>query len=88
MGLPFCPKPKNCGHKCSGLKYERQCLPCLEPECIPVINSSSSSIIKLPAKEDFCKICCTSELGEKPCVQLKCGHMFHVGCVLDVLERK
>ena len=32
-GLNFCSKPKECGHRCRGVKDEEHCLPCLEPEC-------------------------------------------------------
>ena len=32
-GLPFCHMPKECGHKCLGVKNEQSCLPCLQPEC-------------------------------------------------------
>ena len=70
----FCRKIKNCKHACTGVKGETTCLPCLEPECIPV-NS------RLPAKSELCSICYTSELSEEPCVQIGCGHVYHADCV-------
>ena len=40
LELPFCLKPKDCGHKCSGVKEEKKCLPCLETECIAAEGSN------------------------------------------------
>ena len=80
-GLPFCSKPKDCGHKCSGVKEEEECLPCLEPECI----AEGSNI---PTSDELCSICYTCELKEEPSVQLTCGHIFHANCILELLKHK
>ena len=42
----------------------------------------------LPAKEDLCAICYTCEMHEEPSVKLKCGHVFHANCVLELLKHK
>ena len=57
--LYFCRKVKSCNHQCTGVKGEKTCLPCLEPECITG---------RLPPKTELCSICYTSELSEEPCV--------------------
>ena len=70
----FCQKThKKCGHKCSGVKNEKKCLPCLEQDCVSG---------NLPSKEELCAICYTSELGEEPCAKLGCGHVFHANCII------
>jgi len=55
-------------------------LPCLEPECVSGTN--------LPFSEELCNICYTCELREEPCVQLKCGHIFHANCIIELLKHK
>ena len=36
----------------------------------------------------MCKICFTSDLGEEPCSQLSCGHIFHTNCLVNLLKSK
>ena len=83
-GLAFCRKEKECGHKCTGVKNEEQCLPCLQPECAAADESNTN----LPSSDELCTICYTCELQEEPCVQLSCGHIFHANCVLELLKHK
>ena len=62
-GLRFCSMPKECGHKCKGVRDEEMCLPCLETEC-----SSASASSNLPSSDDLCNICYTCELSEEPSI--------------------
>mmetsp|Transcript_34924 Transcript_34924/g.45968 ORF Transcript_34924/g.45968 Transcript_34924/m.45968 type:complete len:93 (+) Transcript_34924:313-591(+) len=39
-------------------------------------------------KSELCAICFTQELGEEPCVQLGCNHIYHTNCVLNLLKYK
>ena len=54
-------------------------MPCLEPGCA----QSETSTVK---KDELCAICFTSELSEEPCQRLECGHIFHAGCVTELLK--
>ena len=76
-----CKRTKECGHQCTGAKGEEECLPCLDPSCLP--DGS-----RLPPKDDLCSICYTSELGEEACVQLGCNHVFHANCVHQLLKHR
>lgn len=64
-----CAKMHPCGHPCCGFKDEKQCLPCLEPECAEKHNA-----VALPKKrinetiDDYCIICYTEGLRAKPCI--------------------
>ena len=75
-----CNIKKNCGHRCTGAKGEKVCLPCLHSECHngTILNNSS----------ELCAICYTSELGEEACVRLECGHVFHANCVHELLGHR
>ena len=74
----FCNKThKNCGHRCRGVQNEKRCLPCLNSACVTGFT---------PSEDQLCEICYTSELGEEPCAKLGCGHVFHVGCIVQLLE--
>ena len=84
-GLPFCNKPKECGHKCAGVKHEEKCLPCLKPECATRGDSSSAEKINLPSHNEVCNICFTGELREEPSIQLGCGHIFHAKCIKKLI---
>ena len=76
-----CRKIHACGHRCSGVSGEEECLPCLVEEC----HDEES---RLPAAEELCTICWTSELEAEACVQLGCGHVFHANCVLKLLQHR
>ena len=82
LGPKYCRIMKNCGHKCMGVCGEKECLPCLMPECV----ESSSEADHLPNNEELCSICYTSELREEPSVQLRCGHVFHANCIIQLLK--
>ena len=74
--LGFCAKIKDCGHSCKGLAGEKKCMPCIHPSCSG----------KLPNSHELCSICYTSELGESPCAKLGCGHVYHVDCIMTLLQ--
>lgn len=82
-GLRFCNLPKECGHKCMGVRDEQKCLPCLEPQC-----QTASASANLACGDDLCNICYTCELSEEPSIQLRCGHIFHANCVNELLRHK
>ena len=72
----FCGKVKeDCGHSCKGVANERRCLPCIDPVCTDGVNET-----------ELCGICYTSELGEEPCSKLRCGHLFHTNCIVQLLK--
>ena len=39
-------------------------------------------------ENELCKICFTSDLGEEPCSQLSCGHIFHTNCLVNLLKNR
>ena len=39
-------------------------------------------------EDELCKICFTSDLGEEPCSQLSCGHIFHTNCLVNLLKSR
>ena len=80
--IPVCFKPLACGHNCNGVADERKCLPCLESGC-------ASKHYKGDIDADqLCGICYTSELGAEACSKLGCGHVFHTGCVVNLLKHR
>lgn len=58
-----CDKTLACGHACSGVKEEKECLPCLHG-CSP-----PEAKLKQDA-DDMCMICYTEGLSCAPCVQV------------------
>ena len=68
-----------CHHQCDGIKGEKVCLPCLVPDCAQ--NTSRTS------NESFCNICWVEGLGQAPCIQLVCGHVFHFTCMQTKLGK-
>ena len=80
--IPVCFKPLDCGHNCNGVADEKNCLPCLESGC-------ASKHYKGDVDADqLCGICYTSELGAEACSKLGCGHVFHTGCVVQLLKHR
>ena len=74
-----CDKILPCGHACCGVALEKQCLPCLFPECI-----EKNPVVKAKIKcnnEDFCSICYSANVGQEPSIMLDCGHVYHFNCI-------
>ena len=70
-----------CRHPCDGIRGERHCLPCLHDGC-------ERHRADGPTRDEFCNICYSETLAQAPCVQLKCGHTFHLACVKTKLEKR
>lgn len=86
-----CAKMHACGHPCGGFANEKECLPCLEPDCIIKFNSSVESKKKISdghTNSDYCVICYSQGIGDKPSVQLGCRHIFHVDCIMKILKQR
>ncbi|XP_075230357.1 E3 ubiquitin-protein ligase MYCBP2-like isoform X2 [Lycorma delicatula] len=79
-GRNVCNKLHPCGHLCGGIQGETECLPCLH-------NCSGDPSLKQDA-DDMCMICFTEALSCAPALQLKCGHVFHLHCCRNVLQKK
>ncbi|KAK2163193.1 hypothetical protein LSH36_84g08056 [Paralvinella palmiformis] len=77
-----CSKTLPCGHQCGGIAGEDPCLPCLFG-CI----KHNQERLKQDA-DDMCMICFTDALSAAPAIQLTCGHVFHLHCCRNVLERR
>lgn len=75
-----CSKVHQCGHLCSGVRNEETCLPCLH-RCF------GDSELKQDA-DDMCMICFTEALSCAPAIQLQCGHLFHLHCCKNVLQKR
>mmetsp|Transcript_34298 Transcript_34298/g.58730 ORF Transcript_34298/g.58730 Transcript_34298/m.58730 type:complete len:467 (+) Transcript_34298:30-1430(+) len=64
----------------------RKLADCIQVDCvkkrISELGEDNTSQINV---EDFCNICWTEELGEHPCLKLKCGHIFHAHCIKNKL---
>ena len=75
-----CGEELECGHACGGCKGEgnEAHLPCLEVECRPANTVT---------KHDQCQVC-SSQLDDEPCIELHCGHLFHAGCIRDLLQHR
>ena len=82
--IAFCDKKLLCGHECKGVKDERQCLPCLDKDCV----KAAGSLSVISSGDELCSICFTSELNNEACSKLSCGHVFHTNCVLQLLQHK
>ena len=93
-----CKKKHACGHDCNGFAGERQCLPCLKPECAVKAREeakeagnleNNSKILNEGIDEDsYCSICWISGLGSEPCVRAECGHIFHLNCIKTIIGNK
>lgn len=79
-----CDKILKCGHYCGGFSNEKKCLPCLNPDCVKEHPELTFDV----DADAYCAICYTSGLGEKPCVRLDCGHIFHTDCIKLILSKK
>ncbi|KAL4230092.1 hypothetical protein ACF0H5_010477 [Mactra antiquata] len=74
-----CKKVLHCGHVCGGYKNEKNCLPCLQPECVTEGHQTS---------QDNCIICYTDMLSAAPAIMIKCGHVFHLHCAKRILQNR
>ena len=81
-----CTKILQCGHPCGGVRDEETCLPCLHGCHSTSLNGDRTALC--PEGEDLCRVCWTEELREGPCVQLECGHTFHMQCISTLLSTK
>ena len=79
-----CDKVLPCGHCCGGFRGEQKCLPCLHEDCVEKAPEQTLS----ETADSYCVICYVSALGEQPCVQLSCKHIFHVECLVRRLEQR
>jgi hypothetical protein len=75
-----CDKKLPCGHFCFGYKGEKECPPCLFPDC-------PSRSPETPIATDSCGICLSEDLGLAPYIFLKCNHGFHRDCIDARLEK-
>ena len=72
---------------------EVECLPCLKPGCVESVamnlpSAATGNMVFLPSEDEECNICFSGELGREPAVQLECGHIFHAGCVIELLRHR
>ncbi|KAF2071788.1 hypothetical protein CYY_006895 [Polysphondylium violaceum] len=76
-----CNKILKCGHNCIGIRNESKCEPCMDLQCYEKNKFKNSN-------EDYCNICYVESLKSAPCLKLKCGHIFHQGCVEKKIKEK
>ncbi|KAJ4457174.1 putative E3 ubiquitin-protein ligase MYCBP2 [Paratrimastix pyriformis] len=90
-----CPRMLPCGHPCCGFRSasrwpllfgtaprrEAVCLPCLDPACAQAAHLAQGG-------PEFCNICFIDQLGAAPCIQLRCGHIFHLRCVREKIAKR
>lgn len=74
-----CKEILKCGHMCYGTK-KTKCLPCLVADC-----KEHTAVV---TTDDYCNICYVDSLGQSPCIELNCGHIFHYKCVIDRILKK
>ncbi|GMH35470.1 hypothetical protein BSKO_03338 [Bryopsis sp. KO-2023] len=67
-----CTKILACGHDCCGVRGEPRCPPCIEPGCASAESDGTMD----------CQICWEA-LRSGPCVQIACGHIFHLSCARE-----
>lgn len=79
-----CDKILECGHPCKGFAREKQCLPCLHPECV----TENPDVTLGEDDGSFCSICFISGIGEQPSIQLGCKHIFHVECIAEKVRQR
>ena len=65
-----------CGHPCSGVLNEINCLSCLDDECA----EKNSQMLMNQKGSDYCRICYVEGLSNAPSIKIDCGHIFHYEC--------
>jgi len=83
-----CSKTNSCGHSCGGICQDKRPKKFLKwfrdntnQTCLECLTCSGKG-------KDTCVICYVEELSKAPCIQLKCGHIFHYQCILNQLTHK
>jgi hypothetical protein len=76
-----------CGHACHGLRFEATHVPCLEADCAAGEAARTAAKVTQTG-DDFCNICWVDPLAGAPSLQLKCGHVFHLGCIQRRLQER
>ena len=79
-----CDRQLEWGHFCWGTRGEPVCLPCLDPDWVKLNKERTLE----QTADDFCVIWYMGGLGQGPCIQLDCKHIFHEECLKRVLEGK
>jgi len=74
-----CRKVLSCGHRCFGTAGEFTCPPCLVDKCCPDLKSSEN---------EYCCICGSEKLRNRPVLELQCGHFVHYRCLKDRLWKR
>lgn len=79
-----CNKILKCGHSCGGFAKEPECLPCLDPECV----EKNEQLTLSQNADSYCSICFIAGLGEMPSIKLDCQHIFHLDCVMSIVQKR
>ncbi|KAJ8905205.1 hypothetical protein NDN08_001714 [Rhodosorus marinus] len=67
----------DCGHDCNGYAGETTHVSCLVEGCV--------SRSRFQSGKDDCAICLDA-LDEEPCIELSCGHIWHLDCLKSQLQ--
>lgn len=78
-----CQKILNCGHRCPGLKGEKQHPLCLHRAC----REKAISTKKKSIYNQECSFC-SEDLDRGPIIKSVCNHAFHYQCLLIAMERR
>lgn len=95
VGLRMCTRIHNCGHRCYGNAGEPICPPCLNPECLGILDQKinidhetkiqSTTLSPAHDENSDCSICYT-ELKRLPISLINCGHIFHTSCLTSLIR--
>lgn len=78
-----CQEILECGHLCNGSKMSKEHMVCLHPECVHKNPDATLGV----DKEQGCLIWMI-EYKSRPCVILKCKHIYDVDCLYSRLQSK
>lgn len=73
-----------CRHPCGGARGEENCPPCLHEDCVKKDEQKTLGC----TNDSNCVICYTDNLGQAPSVYLKCKHIFHLDCLIRLVNNK